>query len=338
MTFPLDSQPGSFMKAPMTRVFLLFLFLFSCLSTLPAGAKERKAYDESIESERNFNLIGGPSREGAEAEWALIQDAIQKNRLKRAIKHAGYLTKTWPDHALAVDAQRIKADLLFAREEYIKAFEAYQALIDNYVGSFVYAEVLAQQLECARKTEHKVYHALFGLTNFTDPLEAIPLYRQLLTNAPHMKEAPKILYDLGEIYFREKKYLDAIQEFQLLEQRYPDSTFSEQAALRIADAYAKLAKRNPTDARPIEGELNALNHFIAVYTESEDLPDVRVRRKAVYETMAERHFGLAKFYETAGRRPDAALVTYRSLLERFPDSEWTVQAKERILALSQKVN
>jgi outer membrane protein assembly factor BamD (BamD/ComL family) len=326
------------MKAPMTRPFLSFLFLIFCLSALPAGAKERKVYDESIESERNFDLIGGPSREGAEAEWALIQNAIQKNKLKRAIKHAGYLTKTWPDHPLAVDAQRIKADLLFAREDYQKAFEAYQALIDNYVGSFVYAEVLAQQLECARKTEHKVYHALFGLTNYTDPLEAVPLYRQLLTNAPHTREAPQILFDLGEIYFREGKQLEAIQEFQLLEQRYPDSPLSEHAALRIADAYAKLAKRNPTDVRPIEGELNSLNHFIAVYSESENLTDVRIRRKAVYEKMAELHFSLGKFYETAGRRPDAALVTYRSLLERFPDSEWTAPARERILALSQKVN
>lgn len=338
MVFPLDSLRGSNMKRPMIRPLFMFFLLLSSVCALPASAKERKVYDESIESERDFDLIGGPSREGAEAEWARVQQAVAKNKLKRAIKHAGYLTKTWPDHPLAVEAQRIKADLLFAREDYANAFQAYQVLIDNYVGSFVYAEVLVQQLECARKTENQVYHALFGLTSYTDPMEAVPLYRQLLTNAPHMHEAPQILFDLGDIYFRESKYLECIQEFQLLEQRYPDSPLAEKAALRIADAYAKLSKRNPTDARPIEGELNALNHFIAAYPESPSLADIRLRRQMVYEKMAGLHFNLAKFYETAGRRPDAALVTYRSLIERFPDSEWTVPARERILALSQKAN
>lgn len=338
MTFPLDSRRCLFKDIHMSRVLFLFLCLFSCLSSLPAPAKEREVYDESIESKRKFDFLGGPSREGPETEWTRVEAAVEKDRLKRAIKHAGFLTRTWPDHPLAVEAQRMKADLYFAREEYLKAFNAYQDLIDNYVGSFVYAEVLAQQLESARKTEHKVYHALFGLTSYEDPMEAVPLYRQLLTNAPHMREAPQILYDLGEIYFGKNKYLEAIQEFQLLEQRYPESSLSAKAGLRVADAYARIANRNPTDLRPIEGELNALKHFIAVYPESEQVPAARLRQKTAYDKLAELQFKLGKFYETAMNRPDAALVTYRSLLERFPDSEWTVQAKERILDLSEKAN
>lgn len=322
----------------MSRPLPFCFYILSCLLTLSAPAKDREVYDESIESTRDFDLFGGPSRKGPEAEWEKVQGYVQKDRLKKAIKHAGYLTKTWPDHPLAVEAQRIKGDLYFAREEYAKAFNAYQGLIDNYVGSFVYEKVLMQQLECARQTENKVYHALFGLTSYRDPMEAIPLYRQLLTNAPHMAEAPRILFDMGEIYLREHKQLEAIDEFKLLEQRYPASSLSKKAVIRIADAYASLAKRNPSDVRPVEGELSTLNHFLTRYPESESAAEIRLRQKKVYEKLAGIHYRQGEYYENILRRPDAALVTYQSLLQQFPDSEWTAPARERILDISQKAN
>ncbi|MDF3129993.1 tetratricopeptide repeat protein [Kiritimatiellaeota bacterium B1221] len=322
----------------MNRPLFLTLLCLTCLMAVPSSAKEREVYDESIENSRDFDLLGGPSREGPEHEWEIVLGYEKKNKLKKAIKHAGYLTKAWPDHPLAVAAQRKKGDLYFAREEYAKAFDAYQGLIDNYVGSFVYVDVLKQQLECARKTEHKVYHALFGLTSYQDPMDAIPLYRQLLTNAPHMTEAPQILLDMGEIYLREGNYLEAIQEFKLLEQRYPNSALSERAVIRTADAYAKLSKRNPSDVRPIEGELSTLDHYLSRYPLSEQVNEMRLRQKKVYEKLASQHFKLAEYYENILRRPDSALVTYRSLLEQFPDSEWTGPARERILDLSQLAN
>lgn len=320
----------------MKLFYLIILLCISISGTMTSYAKERDVYDESIESTRKFSLLGGPSKEGPEAEWELIQEAIRNDKLKKGIKHTNYFTRTWPDHPLAVKAQRAKGDLYFAREEYAKAFEAYQGLVDNYVGSFNYAEILQLQLECSRKTEDKVYKALFGLTRYEDPLEAVPLYRQLLTNAPHMLEAPQILYDLGEIYLREQKYMESIKEFQLLEQRYPDSPLSEAASLRSADAYAKLSLRNPTDIRPIEGELSVLNHFLSMYPSSEQTQVVRLRQQTVYEKLAELHFQLGDYYENILRRPDSALVSFRSLLQQFPDSEWTVPAKQRILELTQK--
>jgi len=322
----------------MNRIFLSRVCLLTLLLTTFSSAKEREVYDESIESTRDFDLFGGPSREGPEVEWQIVQENIAKNKLKKAIKHAGYLTKAWPDNPLAVDAQRTKGDLYFALEEYPKAFDAYQGLIDNYVGSFVYADILRQQLECARKTEHKVYRSFFGLTSYKDPMEAVRLYRQLLTNAPHMKEAPRILYDLGEIYFREQKYLEAIQEFKVLEQSYPQSPLSLKAVIRTADAYEMLAKKNPTDVRPLEGELDTLNRFIHLYPEDERIAEIRLRRKKAYDRLAHLHFELAAYYENILRRPDSALVTYQSLLEQFPDSEWTAPARKRILEISQKAN
>jgi len=321
----------------MRRLFLFLLFV-PALSAPRLFAQNDEVYAESIESERDFPLFGGPTKEGPEAQWEVVQSLVGREKLKKAIRHAGYLLDTWPDHPRAVDAQRLKGDLYFAREEYKEAFDAYQGLIDSYAGLFEYGEVLRQQLETARKLEEKQYSAFFGLSSYHRPLEAVPLYRQLLTNAPHMREAPNVLFDMGRIYMREKQYDAAIQEFGLLEQRYPRSPLAETAALRRAEAYAAKARRNPTDIRPVEGRLVALTHFLVTYPDSDKVDEVRQRRKEAYDRLAENRFEQGQFYEEKMNRPEAAVASYRSLLEQFPDSEWTASARKRILALTDKAN
>lgn len=318
----------------------IFRPLFFCLAALLFLSSPTRGdnYEESIQSERSFPLLGGPTKAGPDAQWAIVQDFVKRDKTGAAIKHAGYLVDTWPDHPRAVDAQRLKADLYFAREQYRQAFDAYQGLIDSYAGLFNYGGVLAQQLEAARKLEHKTYKAFFGLTSYKQPMEAIPLYRQLLTNAPHMREAPRILYDMGDVYLRRSQFDEAVQEFRLLEQRYPNSPLAEQAALKRAEAFAKKADRNPTDIRPVEGELATLTHILVTYPDSDHLEEVRLKRKKAYDQLAENRYEQARFYERKMRRPEAAVVGYRSLLEQFPDSEWTENARKRILALTDKAD
>lgn len=299
-------------------------------SPLPA----REAYSENFEDSRKFHLFGGPSRKGPEDQWQRCQEFVQDEKFRKAIRHTGYLVDTWPDHPLAVEAQRLQADLLFAREEYQAAFDAYQTLIDRFAGLFDYDEILAQQLECARKKENKVYSSFFGLGSYEKPLEAIPLYRKVLVNAPHIREAPEILHTIGQIYLGRKKFGEAADEFTRLEQEFADSPFSELAALGRAEAYRGMAKKNPTDLRPQEAELAALDHFIHTYPDSERLPDVRLRKKKVYDQMAEARFEKGQFYENTLKEPDAALVMYQSVLKQYPDSEWTARAEARILNLS----
>jgi len=317
----------------MTRGGLLFLVLFWS-GFLPA--QDRPVYDESIESERKFSMFGGPTREGPEAEWARVEKAVEDGKLKRAIKYTAYLVKAWPDHPRAVDAQRMQGDLYFAREQYQKSFDAYQSLIDGFAGRFDYEAVLRMQLEAARKLENQTYHAFFGLSSYQQPDQAIPLYRQLLTNAPRMAEAPRILHAIGEIYFREEDYMEAVREFRLLEQRYPSHPLSEEGVLRMADAYASQADRNPTDIRPREGELDTLTYFVRRFPDSERLEAARIRRKTAYDKLAGIRYGQARFYEKNLRRPQAAVEVYQSLLQQFPDSEWTAPARERILDLTEK--
>ncbi len=314
--------------------YLHLIFITTVLVTFTA-CSGKKPFQESFEDNRNFHLFGGPSKKGPEDQWERCKRLEDEGKISAALRHARYLVETWPDHPLAMDALRLRAGLYFSEEQFRFAFDSYQALIDDYSGMFDYDEVLSLQLECARQMEVKKYSALFGLSHYLQPLEAIPMYEQILVNAPHIQDAPEILLTIGEIYMRKKQYINAVAQFTKLEQTFPESSFSETAALRKADAYRLRAKQVPTDLQPLEAELVALDHFLATYTTSEKLEEVRIRKHNAYNQLAKARFDKAQFYENSIRNPEAAIRTYESLIEQYPDSEWTPRAEERILELSE---
>lgn len=316
------------------RLFSLPPFFIGCLlffGAITPQSPARQAFEEDFESQRTFRLLGGPSREGPEAQWQRVQDFAERGRRRTAIRHARYLVETWPDHPRAPESLRLISDMQTERGNYALAFDALQRLIDGYAGMFDYNEVLALQLNLAERLEQRTVRALFG--TFNDPSEAIPLFRQLVTNAPHAPETPDWIYRIGKIHLQRRNFEEAIQEFDLLEQRYPTHPLAEQAAIRRAETFARLARRHPTDAAAQQSAWQAFMFVLEAYPATEARETVEQEATTFLNRLAGMRYEQARFYQENMRRPDAALVAFRSLVQQFPESEWAGPAQKRVQAL-----
>ncbi len=314
----------------LTRLFsVLLLAILASTPAFPA-----KPFDESLADRERFHLFGGPSREGPEAQWTRCNELVNAGKERAAIRHCGYLAETWPEHPLAIEALRLKGDLYFARGKHKEAFDAYQVLMDRYAGKFDYDALLQQQFEVAVALEERYIRAIFGLSRYQNPEDAIPLYRQLLTNAPHWEKGPEILHRIGEILMRGKKFREAITEFDLFSQRYPNSPLREEAAIRRTEAFVEIARRYPTDARATENAWVAITYYLETHPGGSEAAPTLALQREFNDRMAKTRFDQAEFYLNAMRRPEAALAAYRALVEQFPDSEWTQRAKARIQELT----
>ncbi len=297
-------------------------------------ASERKAHEEDLRDKKLLAIFGRAKMDTPEDQWAYVHELVGEERYRKAEKAAAALVKTWPDHSLAVKAQKARADLQFVRENYASAFELYQELIEGYAGLFDYEQVISQQYECAVKLQEQEFSSFFGLSSYESPEEAIPLYKQLLENAPHLNIAPEIHQRIIQIYLDKKMYHEAVAQMNLLEQRYPRNELAEWAAQERGKAFQDLAARYPNDRSPLKSAYDAYQHFLRHYPNSEALPEVRLALRDCYNDLARRKFEQAEYYEKRARNPRAALVMYRVLVEQFPDSEWTETAEERILAIT----
>lgn len=177
---------------------------------------------------------------------------------------------------------------------------------------------------------------------------------------------PDVLAQEGLKDLKKKKYIDAIETFQKVKDRYPYSEQAILAQLKVADAYyydkkfdeamqayREFEKLHPTSkAVPYciyqEGLCNyrqrstidrdqtythrAITEFTRLkqkYPDCRYIPKTNQYLARCRQDLAEHEFYVAEFYYRTKRYP-AAIERYQTLIQDYPDFPKNAQAKERI--------
>jgi TolA-binding protein len=191
-------------------------------------------------------------------------------------------------------AFNIAKDLL-KHELYNEAIDGFRAFLRDYPRSVLEEEVLFTLANC-----------LLDLENLD---EALANYRRLVEDYPEGKYVEEAQLKIGEIQLMMGNPRQALIEFIRFHNTYPESAIYHKATLGAGRAYYA------------EGEFRkALVSFERVIREGKDA-----------DICAEAIFHLAKTYEEAPqvRSFHKALYWYKKLIEEYPLSIWTPQAKER---------
>jgi outer membrane protein assembly factor BamD len=128
------------------------------------------------------------------------------------------------------------------------------------------------------------------------------------------KTADDLVAD-GQMYFEEEQFDKAIKSYKKLKDWYPFSVHAKGAGLKIADAYYLMESYDEA--------IIAYNEYERMHPNDEKIPYV------IYQV------GLCDFDRIETIDCDAtatqnALLTFQRLKERFPDSDYAMQAKPNI--------
>ena len=320
------------------RTLILSLLLLGLMPTPPAAlAADSKPYTEE-EKPRTSWLPGVKPKKSNPADQFEYAAKLYKNKkLKKAAKQFQKLVLFWPNTDQAAEAQLMYATIQQQRGKYEKAFYAYQKLIDDYESKFEYSKLLERQFEIAKAVMTKKHATFLLLSGYERPSEAIPYLEQIVENGPRWKHAAEAQYLVGGIRELEKEYELAIPDYMNTMLSYPNSRYAEQAAFGRCRCLMKLAEQSPNDIDAAESAWYALTVFKATYPDSEHKELVEAYLKESYYALAKQSYDVAVFYDQNTSKPKAALLSYEDFVERFPSSEWTPRARERIQVLSQLV-
>ena len=166
-------------------------------------------------------------------------------------------------------------------------------------------------------------------------ISALSEFRDFLALYPTHHRADYAQYKLGMIYYRQMRRPErdqtetrnAVTEFELFLQRYPDSAFAGEVRDLLREALDRLSEANYVVARYYHRTrwyLGAIDRLETILNEDPGYTG----RDAVYFHLADslRHT----------RRIDEALPMFERLVEEFPDSEFVPDATERIAALTEQ--
>ena len=296
-------------------------------------AKDGEVYVVEEQGRGTWRAMFDQKMETPAEQWIYARETQNKGRLKKAERRMLYLVRRWPNSAEAPWAARARADILFAQGEIEDAFDAYQFLIDNYSSRMAnYDSVLESQFDIAVKVmEKRRLRWIFG--GFRAPEYAVEYFEKVIRNGPQWSRAAEAQFMIGKCYQENGDYELAISAYGLLGYRYPDSRFAEEAAWQQIVCLNTLQEEYPNSSEILDRTLTATTVYLSTFPSSSYRTQIIQMRNGLYEVKAEAVFDKATFYEKVPRKPRAAILYDRSLIEEYPKSRLVPLAEERVAEL-----
>lgn len=278
-----------------------------------------------------------PARETASEQLAYARSLLDSGHARKAMREFDALVHQWHDTKEAVQAQRALAQTLDDRGRYEEAFDEYQYLIDNYAGSFPFQEIIDRQFRIANyvRTVKRGKWLFFG--GFTTPERALPLFEQIVENAPAGAKSAAARFYIGLIHEEAGDYADAMHAYETVRNRYPDDPRAGDAAFRRAYCLYRVAGMRQRDEASCREALSALAAFLRDFPENENAKVARQYLDQLRERLIGMYYARAEFYDRIAKRPEAAIIAYSDFVAKFPLAEQAKTAKQRIESLKQEV-
>ncbi len=152
------------------------------------------------------------------------------------------------------------------------------------------------------------------------------VFNFVLYNDPAGKYADDAQFYLAETYFKRGEYETAMDEYDRLLNRMPDSPFAEKAYWRKAQAAYKTSPDYRLDQEPTLRAIEVIQNFLATYPNSEHRSEAEKWLAALWDKLAHKLYGAGRLYENMGEY-EAALIYYRSTWKQYPNSKYAIKSR-----------
>lgn len=293
-------------------------------------------YEETAE-EGTFQLFNRPAKKTSADQWAYVQSLRKAGKTRAAARQALALRLFWPASPEAPQAQWLYARLLDERGHPAESFDAFQYMFDHYAGHFEFSELVSVQHRLAHEVmESRVGHFLF-IPGFAAPEKAIPLYEKIAENAPEDPRTAEALLNIGKAHEFNFRYDEAVEAYFKAMNRFPDTEAADEAAFRQAVCHVALADDEPNDQRALATARAACALYLRDHTaESEERSLMEADLRRLESRQAGFDYALGLYYEKTLKRPDSAVIAYKTFLERHPADFRAPEVRGRLAALEAK--
>ncbi len=237
----------------------------------------------------------------------------------------------FPDRPEVDRVQFSIAECYEARGKLKTASEEFRKLIANHRDSEYYDRVVQKQYDIAEQF-YKQYtgrHGFGRLFAGRHLKRAISVYEWLIENDPFGDATAEAQYRLAECKFAQGSFDEARFEYQRVLDQFPASRWASSALYDVAICDYRQSKTARYDQDKTKSALKGFQTFINSAGSDPRLDKAKSYVKQLRERLAEHEYLVAKFYERQGRAR-AALISYRRLTDRYPETSWTEKSQTAI--------
>lgn len=275
----------------------------------PSPEKERRLYREAIE-------------------------AFQAERYRRAEKPLRKLIDDYPQSWRRSEALFLLGECLFARKEYYKAYEQYEALIDQYAGSRHYQKALEREMQIAELYLGSAKRRVWGMPLLSGESEAIAILRRVYEHQPLGDLADDVVLKIADHYWEKRQWEEAEEYYDKYCREYPNVEPEKvrYAELRRAKCAIERCRGARYDTTCLNLAYDRLRQYQQKYPEQAKAEGVPELIREVRETLAEADYKVAKYYKWRGQ-DEAAAFYARRVTQQYGDTPWNEKAAKLLTKL-----
>ncbi len=148
--------------------------------------------------------------------------------------------------------------------------------------------------------------------------EAKALFQQVLEDYPDSKERVMALLLLADTHYRDEEYEESKFHFQKFMELYPANQYTDRAAYYKAMSDFRMMEISTRDQTHTQAALEGFQKVIKTYPDSSYYAKAVKRKQECDETLAKNVFEIGKFYYRTGAY-QAAILRLRKLMDTYPN-------------------
>lgn len=330
---------------PYFRTMALIAIGTLCGLTTPVRAQDGAAPDTTVEpepvaglgTERIFRggFSGLAPEEAQEADRILLEGRSleEKGKLGSALRRYKRVYRRYPRSSAAPEAYYHTAQIYLKKNNPVRAFEAFDAIVRAYPNFGRFNELIAEQYKIAYelvKGKKLRFLGIFGLPNRDRGMQ---FFERIIQNAPRSDYAPLALMNIIETLITKRYDVEAISMLERLITNYPESIVTPDAYLRMAATHEKLVDGPLYDQGSTRESINHYQDFQILYPDSPNVGEAEAGLARMLEIQAQSRIKMADFYYFKRSKYQAARIIYNEAITIAPTSDAAKLAQERLAQL-----
>jgi outer membrane protein assembly factor BamD (BamD/ComL family) len=305
------------------------------------------ALDPKAQYNKVKTAVGlGPNEQFARQAYAEGDRLFRERDYKSAAKQFQQAVERGPHSPIEQDAMFMEAESYFFDDRYIKARDAYDALVKEHPNTRYLDTVIDRQWKIARFWEEKsrqnrdlplTPNAWDKTRPWFDTLgHSVKTYDNIRLNDPTGPRADDAIMATANIYFERRRYEDADYHYTLLRHEYPRSELQYQAHLLGLQAKLRKYQGEDYDGTPLEEAkklVKQLRTNFAGQLPTEEKERLRTVEAQLNLEIATRDYRMAEYFDGT-KHYGAARHYYAKVIKNHPDTELATKAQQRVTEIA----
>jgi outer membrane protein assembly factor BamD len=272
----------------------------------------------------------------AEQLFHIAQEAEQKGNLKRAIGAYRTIVKKYPKDALAPGAGFRAAELLEQTHGYLSAAGAYQYVVEKYPSSPHFNEAIEAQFRIGEIYLNGKKIKFLGISVANSLDHAVDIFASIIRTAPYGKYTARAQFDIGRAREKEGANDAAIQAYQAVVEKFPNSPVAPDAQYQLAYIWFTAARAGTKDLAAAAKARTGFQDFLFRFPNSEKAAQARANLLLLEHKETSSSLDIAKYYDKQ-KYYRAAVIYYNEVIRQQPGSTESEKAKVRLDELKKKL-